>query len=221
MKKTLFTLVPLAELMAVVALLYGCSNLNARLAKDVTGVWQSTPEAFSDNSALSATIVDTYEFGQAGMTANETLTGPLTISGMVNVNTQVVSDTTGVQPTAISAAARTSVSGTWTVIDEDEISISIDLTTLTVDVDPAAVAASVGSFGTASPQIDSLRPSIASGIEASIKQALTLRYGSLTHMDDVSVKGNLLKYEIADTDFVLTRQSAAEEIPETKRYYPS
>lgn len=210
MKKTLFTLVPLAELLAVVALLYGCSNLNARLAKEVTGVWLSTPEAFSDNSALSASIVDTYEFGQAGMTATETLTGPLTISGMVNVNTQVVSDTTGVQPTALSASARTSVSGTWTVIDDDEIAISIDLATLSVNVDPDAVAASVSAIGAVAPQIDSIRPAIAASIEASIKQALTLRYGSLTHMDDVSVKGNLLKYEIGHSDFVLTRQSSAE-----------
>lgn len=208
MKKTLFTLVPLAELLAVVALLYGCSNQNARLAKEVTGFWQSTPEAFSDNSALSASIVDTYEFGQAGMTASETLTGPLTISGMVNVTTQVVSDTTGVQPTSISASARTTVSGTWTVVDDDEISISLDLTTLSVNVDPEAIAANLGAISTSTPQIDSLRPALASSIQASIRQALTLRYGSLTHMDDVSVKGNLLKYEAGPVDYVLTRQSS-------------
>ena len=100
MKKTLFTLLPLAELMAVVALLYGCSNLNARLAKEVNGVWQSTPEAFNDNMAISGSIVDTYEFGQAGLTATESITGPLTISGMVNVTTQVVSDSVGVSPQA-------------------------------------------------------------------------------------------------------------------------
>lgn len=210
MKKTLFTLLPLAELLAFVALLYGCSNPNARLAKDVTGVWQSTPEALNDNSAISGSIVDTFEFGEVGTTASDAISGPITISGMVNVTTQVVSDTTGVQPTGLSASAHTTVYGTWTVIDEDEISISLDFATLTVDVDPEAVTVNMNTFGTAEPQLDSIRPALVASIEAGLKQALTLRYGSLTHFDDVKVKGNLLKYEVNDEDFVLTRQSAAE-----------
>ncbi|MBD5333744.1 MAG: hypothetical protein HDR97_08420 [Bacteroides sp.] len=210
MKKTLFTLLPLAELMAVVALLYGCSNLNARLAKEVNGVWQSTPEAFNDNMAISGSIVDTYEFGQAGLTATESITGPLTISGMVNVTTQVVSDSVGVQPTGLSASAHTTVSGTWTVIDEDEISISLDLNSLSVVVDPEAVTVNMNTFGASEPQLDSIRPAMVASIEAGIKQALTQRYGAINHFEDVKVKGNLLKYEINDEDFALTRQSVAE-----------
>lgn len=211
MKKTLFTLLPLAELLAVVALLYGCSNLSARLAQDVAGDWQSTPESLSDNGVLTASIVDFYDFGEPGASDNGSYTGPLSINGMINITTQIAADSTGVQPTELSASARSSVSGTWTVIDDDEIVVSLDLSTISVDVDPQGVALNVPSLGGREPAVDSISANIAASIKASLAQALTLRYGKINHLDDVKVKGNLLKYEIGHEDFVLTRQSQTAE----------
>ncbi|WP_289761369.1 hypothetical protein, partial [uncultured Duncaniella sp.] len=60
--KSLVSFVPMLELLAIGSLLVACSNSEARFAKEIPGVWQGTPEAISDNSAISASIIDTYEF---------------------------------------------------------------------------------------------------------------------------------------------------------------
>lgn len=57
------------------------------------------------------------------------------------------------------------------------------------------------------PATDALNPEVRARIAEGIKQALSVRYASLRHMDDVKIKGALLKYEVGEEDFVLTRQS--------------
>ena len=194
------------ELLAIGSLLVACSNSEARFAKEIPGVWQGTPEAISDNSAISASIIDTYEFSPASMTANETLTGAVTVSGMVNVSTQVV-DSAFAEPIQLSVAAHTTISGTWTVVDDDEMALSMDVASLVVDVDPKAFAANGSPMVMGNPATDALNPEVRARIAEGIKQALSVRYASLRHMDDVKIKGALLKYEVGEEDFVLTRQS--------------
>lgn len=205
--KSLLSLVPLFELLAISAVVVSCSNSEARFAKEVPGIWQGTPEMFSDNSAVTATIIDTYEFSPAEMTANETLSGSVTVTGMVNTTTQIVGDSALIEPLSLSASARTTISGTWTVIDDDEISLSFDTQSLMVDVDPNGVVANNAPLSIGTPAIDSITPKLCKTLEHSIRMALTARYAALRHMDDVKIKGALLKYEINHEDFVLTRQS--------------
>jgi len=204
--KSLVSFVPMLELLAIGSLLVACSNSEARFAKEIPGVWQGTPEAISDNSAISASIIDTYEFSPASMTANETLTGAVTVSGMVNVSTQVV-DSAFAEPIQLSAAAHTTISGTCTVVDDDEMALSMDVASLVVDVDPKAVAANGSPMVMGNPATDALNPEVRARIAEGIKQALSVMYASLRHMDDVKIKGALLKYEVGEEDFVLTRQS--------------
>jgi len=205
--KSLLSLVPLFELIAVGSIVVSCSNSEARFAKEIPGTWQGTPETFSDNSAITATIIDTYEFLPAAMTANETLSGSVTVTGMVNTTTQIVGDSALIEPLGLSASARTSISGTWTVVDDDEIALSLDPQSLVVEVDPDAVVANNNPLALSSPAVYSIRPYLCKTIEHGIRVALTARYASMRHMDDVKVKGALLKYEYNHEDFVLTKQT--------------
>lgn len=205
--KSLLSLVPLFELIAVGSIVVSCSNSEARFAKEIPGTWQGTPETFSDNSAITATIIDTYEFLPAAMTANETLSGTVTVTGMVNTTTQIVGDSALIEPLGLSASARTSISGTWTVIDDDEIALSFDPQSLVVEVDPDAVVANNNPMALSSPAVDTIRPDLCKTIEHGIRVALTARYASMRHMDDVKIKGALLKYEYDNEDFVLTKQT--------------
>lgn len=205
--KSLLSLVPLFELIAVGSIVVSCSNSEARFAKEIPGTWQGTPETFSDNSAITATIIDTYEFLPAAMTANETLSGTVTVTGMVNTTTQIVGDSALIEPLGLSASARTSISGTWTVIDDDEIALSFDPQSLVVEVDPDAVVANNNPMALSSPAVDSIRPDLCKTIEHGIRVALTARYASMRHMDDVKIKGALLKYEYDNEDFVLIKQT--------------
>lgn len=205
--KSIFSLVPLFEMLAIGAVVVSCSNSEARFAKEIPGIWQGTPETFSDNSAVTATIIDTYEFSPAAMTANETLSGPITVTGMVNTTTQIVGDSALIEPLSLSASARTTISGTWTVIDDDEIALSFDTQSLVVEVDPDGVVANNSPISISSPAVDSIRPQLCKTLEHSIRVALTARYAAMRHMDDVKVKGALLKYESDHEDFVLTKQN--------------
>lgn len=211
MKKNLLSIVPLLEMLLLGSLLVACSNPQGRFAKEIPGVWQGTPETFTENGTdVTASAIETYEFGPAVMTANETLSGPITITGMVNTTTQIVADSSLIEPVALSAAAHTTVSGTWTVVDDNGISISLDLESLMVAVDPDGVMVNTSPLINHVPAVDSMRPAVASNIERSLKQALITRYAGLRHMDDVRIDGKLLKYEIGSEDFVLTRLSTTE-----------
>lgn len=203
--KSLLSLVPLLGLLTVSTVAVSCSSGEARLAKEIPGVWQGTPEIFSD-APYTATIVDVYDITPASGTGDSALTGDITITGMVNTTTQIVGDSAFIEPLRLSVSARTGISGTWTVIDDDEIALSLDPRTLTVDVDPDAVLANDTPLPLGSSDIDSLRPAVCRNIEQNIRTALTTRYTGLRKLDDVKIKGKLLKYEIGHEDFVLTKQ---------------
>ena len=84
--KSFLRLAPVLGIMIAGSVITGCTSGEERLAKEVPGVWQGTPETFTDNAALTASIIDVYEFSPASMTANETLTGSVTVTGMVTVS---------------------------------------------------------------------------------------------------------------------------------------
>lgn len=65
-------------------------------------------------------------------------------------------------------------------------------------------------LGTNNVQIDSLKPSVSQSVSGAMKRALAMRYASIRHLDDVKVKGPLLKFEIGKMDCVFTRQGAQQ-----------
>ncbi len=185
---------------------------SSRLAKNIQGSWSGTPENFTDNSAVTATILETLDFSApAASSVMGEKSGPIVISGMLTVSTQVVADADYVEPLTLTATAKSSISGTWTVIDDDEIALALDINTLNVEVDPSDVVAEGNAMlGTNNVRIDSLRPSVTQSVSAGMKRALAMRYASIRHLDDVKVKGPLLKFEIGKMDCVFTRQGAQQ-----------
>lgn len=187
-------------------------NDNARLASEVQGAWTDTPENFTDNSVVTATILETFDFVSDGtVIAKGSHGGSVVIAGMITASTQVVADAGLVEPLSLTATAKSTISGTWTVIDDDEIALSLNLQSLAVDVDPSTLVVEGNVLtGNDTPKIDSIRPSVAATIGASMKRALENRYASFRHLDDVKVKGPLLKFEIGKMDCVFTRQGEAQ-----------
>lgn len=187
-------------------------NDNARLASEVQGAWTGTPENFTDNSVVTATILETFDFVSDGtVIAKGSHGGSVVIVGMITASTQVVADAGLVEPLSLTATAKSTISGTWTVIDDDEIALSLNLQSLAVDVDPSTLVVEGNVLnGNDTPKIDSIRPSVAATIGASMKRALENRYASFRHLDDVKVKGPLLKFEIGKMDCVFTRQGEAQ-----------
>ncbi len=200
--KRLFPLLGLALLGAIT---WSC-NENARLAGEITGVWASTPENFTDNSTITASVIDTYDFQPDTCTARGQHAGPLMIAGMISTSTQVVGDDSLIEPITISTAAKSTISGSWTVVDDDEILIRLDPATLDIIIDPKDVAVNTNPYNPQDVSVDSLAPAICANIEISLRSALLNRYASINHFDDVKVKGQLMKFEVNDMDRTLTRQ---------------
>ncbi len=184
---------------------------NARLAKSIQGSWSGTPENFTDNSVVTATILETIDFADMpDAVAPGSNGGEVVIAGMISATTQVVASGDMAEPLTLTATAKSTVSGTWTVIDDDEVALALDPTTLSVEVDPKTVVIEGNVLSGTVPQMDSIRPSVASSISSSMQRALSTRYASFRHLDDVKVKGPLLKFEIGKIDYVFTRQGAAQ-----------
>ncbi|MCM1356506.1 MAG: hypothetical protein NC212_08900 [Staphylococcus sp.] len=185
----------------------------ARLAKELPGSWAGTPENISDNSLVTASIIETLDINaDNSVVAKGSRGGVITIAGMLSVTTQVVSDEPDlVEPLSLTAAAKSLISGTWTVIDDDEVVLVLDLSTLNVDVDPSSLVVTNNLVtATPNPKVESLKASVLNTIGESMKRALYNRYTSIRRLDDVKVKGPLLKFEIGKTDCVFTRQGDAQ-----------
>lgn len=183
----------------------------ARLAKDLPGSWTGTPENFTDNSYVTATTIETMDFSNnPELVAKGSRGGALIVVGMLSANTQIVGEVGLVEPLGLTVSGRSTINGTWTVIDDDEVAISLDPSTLAVSVDPDAVVVNGVVTGINGPRIDSIKPSVAVSIAQSLKMALVNRYSSIRKLDDVKIKGPLMKFEIGHTDYVFTRQDAAQ-----------
>lgn len=183
----------------------------ARLAKELPGSWAGTPENFTDNASVTATIVETLDISaNPEQSTKGNRGGVLTVVGMLSAGTQIVGEVGLVEPLGLTVSGRSTISGTWTVIDDDEVVVSLDPSTLDVSIDPDAVVVNGVISEINGPRIDSIRPSVASTISQSIKMALANRYSAVRRLDDVKIKGPLMKFEIGHTDYVFTRQNAAQ-----------
>ncbi|MCH5319655.1 MAG: hypothetical protein J1E38_08125 [Paramuribaculum sp.] len=198
MKKFLTGVVAVATLFLI-----SCES-KTKLADDIAGTWSGTPERLDSTDDETITSVETISFIKD---QSEKPAGELIIQSMISVTGAVQPDSMLVQPYALSEAAVATAQGSWTVVDDDEISISIDPQSVKVSIDPDAVSYNDNVFTDAQKaMLDSIRPSVAADLQSKITKYLTDRFVSVNHLDDVKVKGNLLKFEIGRKHFVLSKQ---------------
>lgn len=202
----------LTSLCLLVSMAFVSCDENARLAKEIQGSWTGTPENFSDNSSVTSTILETYDFiTNLDGTGRQEKSGEVLIEGMITMSTQIVAEGDFNEPLSLTATAKSSIKGTWIVADGDEIALTLDSESLTVDSDPDAIVVEGNILGAEnSPKIDTIRPSVAKAMAENVKRALTTRYAGIRHLDDVKVNGPLMKFEIGKKDYVFTRQGASE-----------
>lgn len=199
----------LLGLLAVTALgLQSCDD-SAKLAENLEGTWSGAPERLIDTSASSASVIDTYTFTHTP----DTKGGNITITSVISVTGQIDGSQAIVQPFSLSASGTASVQGTWEAIDDDEIAISIDPKTLNVNIDPDAVVLSSSLLsGNTSAAVDSMKPALVNTIKAQVKEAVGNRYLSLKHIEDIDIKGSILKYEIGKQHYTMSRQGQVAQL---------
>lgn len=185
--------------------LTGCNEAE-RLASQVEGTWSSTPQMLVNDAGSQATLVETITFERDSAKTG----GPVVIVGMVSSTGSMTGSDALVQPFEIAASAKSTVTGRWTAVDDDEIMLALDVANMSVAVDPSGLVISGNVLdGATQSNPEALKPQFASMVEAALRRQLLARYTSMTKLDDVKVKdnGSLLKFEIGKTDYVYSSQN--------------
>lgn len=196
-----------AAALAGVFMMTSCDGAS-KLSENISGTWSGAPIHLIDNSASSASTIDTYTFtrDEKSNGGNLIVTSLISVTGSINGSGAIV------QPFSLSAAATASIQGRWNVVDDDEISVSLELKTLQVNVDPSAVVLSAAMLnGSTMASVDSMKPALVNSIGAQLRQAVSNRYLGIKKIDDIEIKGSLMEWEINKSKETLSRQGPVEQ----------
>ncbi len=184
----------------------------AHLANEIEGTWAGTPQSITDNSALTATLLETFQFVKIpAEDGGESTGGTVNIVGMLSSSIQLVGDNDFEQPLTFTSSARSSIVGSWQAIDDEEIVVTLNPNTLTVVVDPDAVVPGSALLSESSQaKIEQMKPDIINMIASGLKQSLSNRYSSVKLLDDVEIDGPVLKFEIGKANYVFNRQGGSK-----------
>ncbi|MDE5647092.1 MAG: hypothetical protein K2I57_04620, partial [Muribaculaceae bacterium] len=189
MKKMSYTSTCIAAATLLTAL--AACDSEAKLAREVTGTWASTPEKLIDSDALSAATIHMIQFTPS---LSDNKSGDLQMTELISVTNAVQTDTISIlEPYSVSAAGLATLNGSWAVIDDDEISLHLDESTLDVSIDPDATLLSINELTNATTtSVDSLKPIVTANLKRQITQLVKNRIFDINKIDDIKITGNLM-----------------------------
>ncbi|MDE6093381.1 MAG: hypothetical protein K2F61_01210 [Muribaculaceae bacterium] len=205
MKKMSYTSTCIAAATLLTAL--AACDSEAKLAREVTGTWASTPEKLIDSDALSAATIHMIQFTPS---LSDNKSGDLQMTELISVTNAVQTDTISIlEPYSVSAAGLATLNGSWAVIDDDEISLHLDESTLDVSIDPDATLLSINELTNATTtSVDSLKPIVTANLKRQITQLVKNRIFDINKIDDIKITGNLMSCEINRRDITFRRQDS-------------
>lgn len=190
-------------------------NEEAKLASQVEGIWSGTTTQMNqgkkqkggDASAITGATVNSVT-PSFTFTPDESVKngGKVIYSGVYSISQPVNSATVGV-PFKVTANVKTTASGTWQAVDDDEITVTFDATSVNTTLDPQSVAFSYAEL-TDKPvsELDSLKANLLPNLEISFGGEIQKRVASIKKLDDVKVRDNSMTLEIGKTDYTFTKQ---------------
>lgn len=186
----------------------GCDS-PSKLADQVSGSWTGDMQAIPVGRAGSSSIVERITFQRDSSMAG----GVVIISADISSD-QPVQSTNGtpVDVVSVTAAARSTVTGTWRAIDNDGIALDLDLRSINVRIDPDMVELLVNPVtGTDRPAVDSVRPEMVNYMHALIARAMHDHYLTYGRLENVAVtnNGTNLQMEIDHHNIMLHREAPA------------
>lgn len=202
--KSLFTL----TIIAVCAALAGCDS-PSKLADQVSGTWTGDMQAIPVGRAGSSSIVERITFQR-----DSSMAGGIVIISADISSDQPVQSVSGepVDMISVTAAARSSITGTWRAIDNNGIALDLDMHSINVRIDPEMVELLVNPLTDATrPEVDSVRPEMVNYMHALIARALHDHYLTYSRLDNVEIinNGTDLKIEIDHRNMMFHRDRPA------------
>ncbi|MBD5226376.1 MAG: hypothetical protein HDS68_10530 [Bacteroidales bacterium] len=187
-------------------MLTSCDS-SEKLANSIQGEWTGNTERILDTGAAKATAVRVMSFSK-GSTSTE---GNVTMSAMITVENTMPFNDSIQTPLTITATGIAMITGVYQAKDDDELIISLDATSLSTDVDPEGVQMNYNVMtGEDSSVATKLKPAAVVLATQQINRAAQNMFTDINKIDDIKVKGNLMKCEIgkSDKDLVFSRESA-------------
>ena len=194
------------QLIPAIALVLMASSCDSKskLAKDINGTWASSPERLSDNVGNSSSIIRILEFDKLP----DKNGGTLIMSGLISVNSALPQGDAIDNPISFTASGVATISGEWTVEDDDEITIFLDGSTMKIDVDPDGIVLDYNVLtGTSAPDTTTVKPVLAQMVKKAISGGVETKFFNARKIDDIKIKDNMMSCEIDDYDITLRRQN--------------
>ncbi len=193
---------------SLAAIFTSCES-KTKLAKSIEGSWTATPERLADDDAVSATSVRIFDF--LPDTSTPVTNGQLVMSSMVTITTAADNSAADaddiMQHYTVTASGVATVTGTWTVIDDDEVRIDVDPSTLIVKVDPQGVEVNVNAITSQTVSVpDSIKPAFAESVKTQIRRLVEKQFFDVSKIDDIEIKDEFMTMEINKRDYSLRRQ---------------
>lgn len=186
--KTYFLSVMAASLAGI--MMTSCESAS-KLSNDIQGSWSGAPERLIAGNSTPSSYIPVLTFTKTGNT-----------EGNVNINASISLSESSDNGASISAAGQSTISGTWTATDDDEIYVNLDPTTLNVIVDPDAVTMSSNNItGVNDVATDTLKTAMIPAIKEHMTSAIRYHLLNMGKIDDIKIKNGIMTCEIGEKDY--------------------
>ncbi len=183
------------------ATLTGCDS-KSKLAKQIQGEWTSTPELVVNTGAARASLVRVVDFNSS----NDATQGTVTMTALITVDNAIPANDSIVTPLTITASGTATITGVYTVKDDDEIAVNLDASSLSIAVDPDAVKLSYDVIdGAGGSSLEALRPGALRLAQQQINRAAQDVFFNLDEIDDIRIDNNMMSCEIGHKDLNFSR----------------
>lgn len=187
------------------AVFAGCDS-KSKLAKEIRGEWSSTPEMLVNTGAARATLTRVAEFSGAPGAPE----GDVTLTALITVDNAIPANDSIVTPLTISASGTATITGVYTVKDDDEIRLNLDATSLSIVMDPDAVRLDYDIIdGGSGSSLEKLRPGALRLARQQIDRAAQEVFMNLDEIDDIRIDNNLMSCDVRHKSLTFRRQGAA------------
>lgn len=193
----------ITAIFAAAIMIIGLSSCDSKqsLAEDVQGTWTVQPDQITDTDGQTVGIMRMIEFVKEPSQAG----GEVVISSMVSVNMHLPdSDGNPEAPINVTASGKATISGTWAVVDDDEIAIFFSPDTYSIEVNPdATVLTPAGEMSENGPDLAQLRPSATEYVRSQIAYALRGDFYKFTKIEDIKIQDNVMTCEVNSRDITM------------------
>lgn len=180
-------------------------NPESQLASDVTGAWNGNARHIDVPGSINTTAMDTYSFERDGDTAG----GTVTVATLITSQTALPQTDTTEQQLTATVTGTVSMTGTWSVTDDDEIAITLNPNTTMTTVNPDGIVLNENILTqTDSASVQAFNATLIASVKPVMTAIGTKLLLEIDKLDDVKVHNQTMTFELHHRDVTLRQQGA-------------